>query len=110
MTGVICVIQRTRPHDYVCPQSDTDTHSGRALPDRLCSRSGHCLSVRARHGRPRFTFVSFPDPHHPFTPPGKYWDMYHPDQFEIECPYEAHHNPPPHLTEALEKLQDGSGK
>lgn len=20
--------------------------------------------------------VSWPDPHHPFTPPGKYWDMY----------------------------------
>jgi arylsulfatase A-like enzyme len=24
--------------------------------------------------------VSFPDPHHPFTPPGKYWDMYKPGQ------------------------------
>ncbi|MCP5372241.1 MAG: sulfatase-like hydrolase/transferase [Hyphomicrobiales bacterium] len=23
--------------------------------------------------------VSFPDPHHPFTPPGRYWDLYDPD-------------------------------
>lgn len=23
--------------------------------------------------------VSFPDPHHPFTPPGRYWSMYDPD-------------------------------
>lgn len=24
--------------------------------------------------------VSFPDPHHPFTPPGRYWSMYDPDE------------------------------
>lgn len=29
-------------------------------------------------GRPFFLMCSFPDPHHPFTPPGKYWDMYDP--------------------------------
>jgi len=29
---------------------------------------------------PFFMMVSFPDPHHPFTPPGKYWDMYKPEQ------------------------------
>ena len=23
--------------------------------------------------------VSFPDPHHPFTPPGRYWDLYRPE-------------------------------
>lgn len=27
---------------------------------------------------PFFVHCSFPDPHHPFTPPGKYWDMYDP--------------------------------
>ncbi len=27
---------------------------------------------------PFFLKCSFPDPHHPFTPPGKYWDMYDP--------------------------------
>lgn len=29
--------------------------------------------------RPFFIQCSFPDPHHPFTPPGRYWDMYDPD-------------------------------
>lgn len=29
---------------------------------------------------PFFLVASFPDPHHPFTPPGKYWDMYDPDE------------------------------
>src|SRR3546814_3338973 len=25
---------------------------------------------------PFFLMMSFPDPHHPFTPPGRYWNMY----------------------------------
>lgn len=32
---------------------------------------------------PFFLQVSFPDPHHPFTPPGKYWDMYDPDDMVL---------------------------
>jgi arylsulfatase A-like enzyme len=37
-----------------------------------------CLEERAREKDPFFLQVSFPDPHHPFTPPGRYWDMYDP--------------------------------
>ena len=33
--------------------------------------------------------VSFPDPHHPFNPPGKYWDMYKPEQFPVPEAYSA---------------------
>lgn len=33
--------------------------------------------------------VSFPDPHHPFTPPGRYWPMYDPDA--VELPASFHH-------------------
>ncbi|GEK46408.1 sulfatase [Bisbaumannia pacifica] len=33
--------------------------------------------------------VSFPDPHHPFTPPGRYWSMYDPD--EVDLPASFHH-------------------
>ncbi len=32
---------------------------------------------------PFFLQVSFPDPHHPFTPPGGYWDMYATDEIEL---------------------------
>jgi hypothetical protein len=31
-----------------------------------------------RDTRPFFLMASFPDPHHPFTPPG--WDVYRPEQ------------------------------
>lgn len=33
----------------------------------------------ANDGRPFFLWCSFPDPHHPFAPPGRYFDMYDPD-------------------------------
>ncbi|RZV48127.1 MAG: sulfatase, partial [Acidimicrobiales bacterium] len=33
--------------------------------------------------QPFILMVSFPDPHHPFTPPGKYWDMYDPDDMPL---------------------------
>ncbi|WP_438994801.1 sulfatase family protein [Pseudemcibacter sp.] len=32
---------------------------------------------------PFFLHCSFPDPHHPFAPPGKYWDMYDPDDMNL---------------------------
>ena len=33
--------------------------------------------------KPFFIQCSFPDPHHPFTPPGRYWDMY--DRSRLLC-------------------------
>jgi arylsulfatase A-like enzyme len=38
--------------------------------------------------QPFFIQCSFPDPHHPFTPPGRYWDMYDPD--EMTAPATCH--------------------
>ena len=56
---------------------------------------------------PFCAFVSFPDPHHPFTPPGKYWDMYDPEDFELDLPYDAHENPPPQLVKWKELMDQG---
>ena len=33
--------------------------------------------------------VSFPDPHHPFTPPGRYWSLYRPQ--DMALPASFHH-------------------
>jgi arylsulfatase A-like enzyme len=56
------------------------------------------LKEQAKSGQPFFAQCSFPDPHHPFTPPGRWFDMY--DQADIALP-EAFHHPqggrPPHL-------------
>ena len=54
------------PHDYVCPQAFRTP-----IPEQLCYAKGD-------RSKPFFLMVSFPDPHHPFTPPGRYWSMYDP--------------------------------
>ena len=84
------------PHNFSCPQAyrtpiPEDLYPTAYVRDRAIDY------LRARQGedQPFFAFVSFPDPHHPFNPPGKYWDMYSPDDFEVSLPFEAHRNPPP---------------
>jgi arylsulfatase A-like enzyme len=40
-----------------------------------------------------FAFCSFPDPHHPYTPPGKYFDMYKPQDIILpKSFYDTHEN------------------
>ena len=47
--------------------------------------------------------VSFPDPHHPFTPPGKYWDMYRPEDMPAPSGYAADHWDPPEYVRIAER-------
>lgn len=60
-----------------------------AVPEELYStswiadRSQAWLADRAEEDSPFFLQMSFPDPHHPFTPPGRYWDMYDPTEMTL---------------------------
>ncbi|MFM8556399.1 MAG: sulfatase [Betaproteobacteria bacterium] len=62
-----------------------------SLPEHLYSsayiaeRSVDYLRKYAASGaqRPFFLKCSFPDPHHPFTPPGHYWDTYSPESVQV---------------------------
>ena len=84
------------PHDYTCPQAYRTP-----IPDEyystawIADRAIDYIDASKESDDPFFAFVSFPDPHHPFNPPGKYWDMYKPEQFDVDLPYSAHQNPPP---------------
>jgi len=42
-----------------------------------------------------FTFCSFPDPHHPFSPPGKYFDMYKPEDVLLPNSFNDTHEKSP---------------
>lgn len=53
--------------------------------------------AQAKDGRPFFLQCSFPDPHHPFTPPGRYWGLYDPADVELPGSFGRTNNPPPHL-------------
>jgi arylsulfatase A-like enzyme len=85
------------PHDYICPQAHRT-----AIPEELYATS--FLGERAcgyledaDSDTPFFLMVSFPDPHHPFNPPGKYWDMYRPEQFPAPEAFSRNDWTPPPL-------------
>ena len=85
-------------HDYICPQAVRTPIPEELYPTSFIKeRALEFIKSVADEDQPFFAFVSFPDPHHPFTPPGKYWGMYNPEDFSVPLPYEAHKNPPPHM-------------
>ena len=94
------------PHNYSCPQAYRTPIPEDCYPTHwVGSEAVDYLSEAARKDTPFFAFVSFPDPHHPFNPPGKYWDMYDPEDFDVSLPYEAHENPPPPLRSIQESYE-----
>jgi arylsulfatase A-like enzyme len=58
---------------------------------------------RTDQARPFFLQCSFPDPHHPFTPPGRYWDMYDPESVSLPPSFNAERPIPPHLQRLYEE-------
>ena len=96
------------PHNYSCPQAYRTPVPEDAYPTSwIADRAADWVREQAGSEDPFFAFVSFPDPHHPFNPPGKYWSMYQPEQFELEIPYSAHENPPPPLRYMRERWEQG---
>ena len=83
-----------------------------AVPEELYStnwianRSEAWLAERAGEDAPFFLQMSFPDPHHPFTPPGKYWDMYDPADIELPASFGKGQLPP--IKAMQEALQNGT--
>lgn len=76
--------QNQLPHDYTCPMAVRT-----ALPEEAYStsyirdRALEWIDQNGDDDQPFFLMVSFPDPHHPFNPPGKYWDMHNPDEMPL---------------------------
>lgn len=64
-----------------------------AVPEELYStnwiadRTEAWLNENTASDEPFFLQMSFPDPHHPFTPPGRYWDMYDPADVELPASF-----------------------
>lgn len=59
------------------------------------------LEAFAAGAAPFFVQCSFPDPHHPFTPPGRYWDAYAPEAVRLPASFGARLTDPPPPVAAL---------
>jgi arylsulfatase A-like enzyme len=83
-----------------------------AVPEELYSttwiadRSETWLTERAQDDAPFYLQMSFPDPHHPFTPPGRYWDMYDPSEIPLPASFGKGDLPPIAAMKAA--MQEGS--
>jgi arylsulfatase A-like enzyme len=99
------------PHDYVCPQAirtrlPVELYQTSYIADR--ARAYIEAHAASRGDQPFFLMVSFPDPHHPFNPPGKYWDMYKPEQFAVPEAFGRNDwVPPPHVAAVLAEREQG---
>lgn len=64
----------------------------------IAMRAQQFLDNAAQHDQPFFLLCSFPDPHHPFTPPGAYWNMYSPNEIPLpETFWDKHERSVPHV-------------
>src|SRR5262245_11974068 len=99
-------------HDYVLPQAWRT-----ALPEELYPTSyvvERTLAwldsfAKRKTGAPFFLQCSFPDPHHPFTPPGRYWDMYRPADMTLPDSFRIGNRPqPPHVAALIAARDNGT--
>lgn len=64
----------------------------------VTERSVAWISERAVEGQPWFLQCSYPDPHHPFTPPGEYFAKYDPADVDLPATFwDPHTRSPEHL-------------
>ncbi len=97
-------------HDYSCPQAvRTRVPEDAYSTTYIAERAEVWLKAREGRDRPFFLMVSWPDPHHPFNPPGKYWGMYSPEDMDIPEAFRRNDwTPPPFVADAIRTREVGS--
>ncbi len=77
-------------------------------PTWYCARMSEAvMEEAAAQGAPFFLMCSFADPHHPFTPPGEFWDLYRPEDIALPASFRANAAPPPHVARLLAERDAG---
>ncbi|MEO7939188.1 MAG: sulfatase-like hydrolase/transferase [Burkholderiaceae bacterium] len=76
----------------------------RFIAEQTCT----VLDQVAQGDAPFFIQCSFPDPHHPFTPPGRYWDLVDPDAVALPASFHAPLVDPPPAIPWLRAQRQGN--
>lgn len=66
--------------------------------------------VQERPDQPFAVMCSFPDPHHPWTPPGRFWDMYQPEDIPVPPSMRQGQPQPPHVRWLEQERQQGQAR
>lgn len=74
----------------------------------IAQQAGDMLARMAAGDQPFFVQCSFPDPHHPFTPPGRYWDMFRPEDVSLPASFNAELIDPPPPVAFLREQRRGN--
>ncbi len=72
----------------------------------VTARSVEFIEAATGGSEPWFLFASYPDPHHPFTPPGDWFDRHDPADM---VPPESFHDPVDRLPEFLRQMSADAG-
>lgn len=99
------------PHDYSVPQAiRTKVPEEHYSTQFIADQATAWLEARKGNPKPFLLMVSFPDPHHPFTPPGKYWDMYKPEDMPVPKAFQVKDWDPPEYVKSAERIRASDPK
>lgn len=99
-----------RDPDFIAPQAwrthlDESTYPTHYIAERSAEWiRGHAAD---RSGQPFALMCSFPDPHHPWTPPGRYWDMYRPEDMVLPPSMAQRPEIAPHVRWLMDERAEG---
>ena len=93
------------PFEALSPQVWRTSLPEDMYPTRYVTlRTVEFLERRRGVDEPFLAFCSYPDPHHPFTPPGRYFDLYDPSEIPLPESFDdPHHGSMNHYRTRLAK-------
>ncbi len=103
----------TRDARYIAPQAWRTHLDEFTYPTHYIAKQTAQWIQRhvAQHREQPFALMcSFPDPHHPWTPPGKYWDMYDPAEIPLPPSMGSERELAPHVRWLMQERRDGKAR
>ena len=103
--------ENSQEHQYSAPQAWRTSIPEELYPTSYVTKKTVSFLedfAQEDQNQPLFLMLSYTDPHHPFTPPGKYWDMYDPKDMAVPASFYSNVAPPPNVAWAYGKREDGS--